>query len=352
MSLLTFDKVGISGMSAIVPKKIIKNKDYKGPLTKEEIQKAIEHTGIRERRFVDEKTYTSDLFFYAADALLNEMNIDRESIDFLICVTQTPDYRQPPNATLLQHRLGLSKKVGAFDINLACAGYVYGLSTAFAYASLPDVKRILLLVGDISSKIISKNDRATSLLFGDGGSATLIEKKNKNNKSFFSLNSDGGGFSSLNIIGGGYRHPSSAKTLEAIKHKDGSIRSEEHLFMNGMEVFKFTMTEVIKDVRRLIEYSHEKIENIDYLVFHQSNKFMTDHFTKKLKLSISKVPYTIEKFGNTSSASIPLTIVSELKKELHKNNKKLILSGYGGGLSWGSNLLNISDCHIVDLLEV
>ena len=352
MSLLTFDKVGIFGMSAVVPKNIIKNKDYKGPLSKEEIQKAIEHTGIKERRFVDEKTYTSDLFFYAADTLLNEMDINRESIDFIICVTQTPDYRQPPNATLLQHRLGLPKKIGAFDINLACAGYVYGLSIAFAYAALPEVQRILLLVGDTSSKIISNRDRATSLLFGDGGSATLIGKKNNKKKSFFSLNTDGGGFSSLNILGGGYRHKSSTKTLELIKHEDGSIRSEEHLFMNGTEVFKFTMTEVVKDIRRLIEYSQEKLENVDYLVFHQSNKFITDHFTKKLKFSTDKVPYTIDKFGNTSSASIPLTIVSELKKELNEKNKRLILSGYGGGLSWGTTLLNISDCHIVDLLEV
>jgi len=352
MSLLTFKRVGISGISAVVPKTVFKNKDYQGPLTQEEIRKSIDHTGIIERRFVDEKTFSSDLFFYAADALLNEMNIDRQSIDFLICVTQTPDYRQPPNATLLQHRLELPKTVGAFDINLACAGYVYGLSTAFAYASLPRINRILLLAGDTSSRMISHKDRATSLLFGDAGSATLIEKNTTTENSFFSLNTDGGGFNALNIKGGGYRHPSSEETLEEREHEDGSIRSEEHLFMHGTDVFKFTMTEVIKDIRRLLEYSQENLETVDHLVFHQSNKFMTDHFSKKLKFPSDKVPYTIDRFGNTSSASIPLTIVSELHSELLMKNKKMILSGYGGGLSWGTALLNMSDCHVVELLEV
>ncbi len=352
MSLLTFENVGIKGVSGVVPRNVVKNIDYEGPLTQEEIEKAIENTGIKERRIVDSETFTSDLFFAAADALLNELNINRESINLFICVTQTPDYRQPPVSTILQHRLGLSKSSGAYDINLACAGYVYGLSTAFAYASIESVNRILLVVGETSSRMVSQKDRTTALLFGDGAAASLIERNHTAGKSFFSLNTDGGGEEALKIKGGGYRFPSSPNTMEMKQLEDGSSRSDEHLCMNGVEVFKFTMHEVVKDIRRIVDYSGENLESVDHLVFHQSNKFMTDHFIKKLKFPSDKVPYSIEKFGNTSSASIPLTIVSELKEILNQEDKCLLMSGYGGGLSWGTAMVNFKQCRVLDLLEI
>jgi len=352
MSLLTFENIGITGVSGVVPRNVVKNIDYEGPLSKKEIEKAIENTGIKERRIVDSETFTSDLFFTAADNLLNELNIDRDSINMFICVTQTPDYRQPPVSTILQHRLGLAKSSGAYDINLACAGYIYGLSTAFAYASIESVNRILLVVGETSSRMVSQKDRTTSLLFGDGAAASLIEKKPTSGKSYFSLNTDGQGEEALKIKGGGYRFPSSPNTIEMKQQTDGSLRSEEHLRMDGVEVFKFTMHEVVKDIRRVLNYSGVNIDSVDNLVFHQSNKFMTDHFIKKLKFNSEKVPYSIEKFGNTSSASIPLTIVSELKEEINQQDTRLLMSGYGGGLSWGTALLNFKQCKVLELLEI
>ena len=352
MAFLTFKNIGISGIAAVVPRNIIKNTDLTRIVTEQEVENSIKTTGIAERRFADKHICSSDLCYEAAVNLLDHMNIDRNSIDMLIFVSQTPDYRQPTTATILQHRLELPKSVGAFDMNLACSGYIYGLSTSFSYASQNGVNKVLLLVGETLSKIISLKDRATSLLFGDGGSATLIEKGEDFGESYFSLNSDGAGDWVLKIPAGGYRNPSSEESLKEKKYEDGSIRTEEQLFMDGVEVFNFTMREIPKDIRKLLKYANHNFNEIDYIIFHQANKFITDFFAKKLKYPIERVPYSIQKFGNTSAVSIPLTIVSELQNEFTNNRKKLILSGFGGGLSWGSVLLELSDCYISDMLEI
>ena len=352
MPLLTYHNVGIAGISAVVPRKVVKNLSCKGLFTKQEIEKTIRMTGIEERRFAEKDVTTSDLCFEAANMLLDEMEIDRKRIDFLILVTQTPDYRQPTTSTILQHRLGLSRSTGAFDMNLACSGYVYGLSTAFSYASLKDINRILLLAGETNSKAVSPKDRATSLLFGDGGTATLIEKGNRYGKSYFSLNSDGAGENVLKIPGGGYRNPSSTETLMPRKHEDGSVRSDEHLFMDGVEVFKFTMGKVPKDLKRILKLAEMDLDEIDHIIFHQANRFITDHFVKKLKYPPEKVPYSLQRFGNTGSASIPLTIVSEMKDSFMDQTRQVILSGFGGGLSWATCALSLCNCHVSDLGQV
>lgn len=349
MSFLTFDNIAIKGISAVVPPKVINNKVYSKIFTEQEIENTIKTTGIAERRFAEDNVCSSDLCFQAAEKLINEMSIDRKSIDVLIFLSQTPDYHQPATAPILQHRLGLGKHCASFDINLACSGYVYGLSTAFLYASQPSINNVLFLVGETLSKIISSEDKATSLLFGDGGTATLIGKTDKFISSYFSLNSDGSGSDVLKISGGGYRKKSSPETIEIITYDDGSKRSEEHLFMDGMEVFNFTMREVPKDIKAILKFSEIPIEEIDYIVFHQANKFMTDFFAKKLKYPIEKVPYSLQRFGNTSAVSIPLTIVSEMIDNI--KNKKIVLSGYGGGLSWGSAIINTQDIYISELGE-
>lgn len=352
MSLMTFENVEIKGISAIVPKMIIDNTNYANIFTAKEIENTIKTTGIAARRFASKDVCSSDLCFEAAEKLIKDMNIERDSIDLLIFLSQTPDYHQPATAPSLQHRLKLSKQCASFDINLACSGYIYGLSTAFSYASQIGIDNVLLLVGETLSKIISKDDKATSLLFGDAGSATLIGKSKKKTPSYFSLNSDGSGSEVLKILGGGYRNRSSEDTIKLKKFEDGSVRSDEHLFMDGMEVFNFTMREVPKDIKRILQHAENTLEDIDYIVFHQANKFMTDFFAKKLKYPIQKVPYSLQKFGNTSAVSIPLTIVSELKDRLYENNLKLVMTGYGGGLSWGTALINMKDVFISELLEV
>ena len=352
MANVSFDNVKIKGISAVVPKNVIKNSDLVGLMTEKEIRNAIKTTGISERRIVDKNMCASDLCFEAANKLLDDMNIDRRSIDLLIFLSQTPDYHQPSTAPLLQDRLNLPKTTGAFDINMACSGYVYGLSTAFSYASQIGIDNVLLLVGETLSKVTSLKDRATSLLFGDGAAATLIEKDKRSGKSYFSLNSDGSGEEILKIPAGGFRRPSSSITIMEKRYEDGSLRTEEQFFMDGMEVFNFTMREVPVDVNNILRFSGNTLENIDYVVFHQANKFMTDFFAKKLKIPLVKVPYSMEKYGNTSGVSIPLTIVSELKHELRNNNRRLLLIGFGAGFSWAATVLDFSDTYVTDILEV
>jgi 3-oxoacyl-[acyl-carrier-protein] synthase III len=351
MSLLSFQDVGISGISAVVPKCTVNNYDTSSLFSENEIQKIVNMTGIIERRKADPKICSSDLCFNAAQELMNKMKIASNQIDLLIFLSQTPDYRQPATAPILQYRLGLPKTVGAFDINLACSGFIYGLSTAFAYASIQGIDRVLLLVGETLSKIVSDRDRATSLLFGDAATAILIEKNPKYAQSFFSLNSDGSGSKILYIPSGGYRSQSNSLSTEYKACDDGSIRSDENLYMDGMEVFNFTMREIPSDIKRLIAFSQTDLSNINYICFHQANKFMTNYIVEKLKYPLERVPYSLDKYGNTSAVSIPLTIVSELREKLKKNDK-VLMSGFGGGLSWGSALITFNDVCIPSVVEV
>ena len=209
-----------------------------------------------------------------------------------------------------------------------------------------------MLDGETRSKIYSPKDRKTAFLFGDGGVAAIIDKNVKYGKSYFSLNSDGSRESLIKINAGGYRNPSSAETvIEKVVDEFGNIRSEEHGYMNGADVFNFVLREIPRDFKGLLEYSHTDINMIDYFLFHQANTYINGYLMKKLKLDPEKVPSSIEKFGNTSSVSIPLTIVSKLKNELN-TNKKLLLSGFGVGMTWATAILNFHDCKISEIVEV
>lgn len=352
MAFLEFNNVGITGLSAAVPRTVINNYEYTTYFPKEVVKEIIDKVGIKERRFVDDKTCSSDLCFAAAEKLITEMAADRSEIDLLIFVSQTPDYRMPATSVLLQHRLGLHKSTIAFDLNLGCSGFVYGLSVIYALMQHSGLRKALLLDGETRSKIYSPKDRKTAFLFGDGGVAAMIERDEKFGKSYFSLNSDGSLEDLIKMDAGGYRNPSSVETLqEKVVDEYGNIRSEEHGYMNGSEVFNFVIKEIPKDIKAIFELSGKTKEDIDYFVFHQANDFMNNYLVKKLKLSADRVPATIAKYGNTSSVSIPLTIVSELK-DLLKEQKSLLLSGFGVGMTWATAILNFDNCTITDIVEV
>lgn len=350
MAILKYNNIGISAMAACVPQKIEYNKDLGYMMSDEEIQKAIQNIGIEERRIVESEVCASDLCIKAAQQLLSDNAIDLQSIDVLIFVSQTSDYHQPATAAILQHRLGLSKNTLAFDINLACSGYVYGLSTAYAYAQNEGVNRVLLLVGETMSKIVSRYDKVNTPLFGDAGTATLIEKGERFGKSVFSLHTDGKGAEVMMIPDGGFRNPVSADSFVEETDANGDKRSRLQFRMDGMAVFNFGMSEEPRDVKNLVEAAGMDLGQVDLLIYHQANKFMTDFFSKWLKFDKAKTPYSIRKYGNTSSASIPLTIVSELY-EAYPERKNVILSGFGAGLSWGSVLLDLNNCKISKVIE-
>ena len=347
MAILRFKNIGIKAISACVPKTIESNKDLGYLIPEEEIDKTINNIGIEEKRIADADCCTSDLCYKAAQQLMQDNAIAPETIGALIFVSQTSDFHQPATAPILQDRLGLSKDTLSFDINLACSGYVYGLSTAYAYANMG--LRVLLLVGETMSKIVSRQDKVNTPLFGDAGTATLVEP-GEFGDAVFSLHSDGSGAMVMNVPYGGFRNQSCLEGLKEVLDKDGSIRTGEQFRMDGMDVFNFGMREEPKDIKRVLAECGMTIEQVDLLIYHQANKFMTDFFSKKLKIDTSKTPYSLRRFGNTSSASIPLTIVSEMKNGYEKRDHT-ILSGFGAGLSWGSVMLDLSKCAISELTE-
>jgi len=350
MAFLQIQNVAIRGIAACVPKKKVLNSTLTDLFSADELEKIINSVGIKERRISNEDTCASDLCYHAAEKLLNELDIDRESIDVLIFMSQTGDYKIPATAPILQHRLGLSKNTLCFDVSLACSGYVYALTTAFSYLNLANINRVLLLDGETFSKIVNPKDKTNALLYGDAGTATLLEKKEGSEYSAL-LNTDGEGWAAVKIDGGNCRNPYVMESLVERQREDGSIGNELQIYMNGVDVFNFTMKVVPKSIKELLEKTDTSIENIDKIVFHQANKFMTDFFVKKLKYNVENVPYSLDKFGNTSSATIPLTIVSELRN-WESSNKKILLCGFGAGLSWATAMLDLHEVYISELLEI
>jgi 3-oxoacyl-[acyl-carrier-protein] synthase-3 len=212
------------------------------------------------------------------------------------------------------------------------------------------LRKALLLDGETRSRIYSPKDRQAAFLFGDGGAAALIERSPAFSRSYFSLNSDGSKENLIKIKAGGYRFPTSAETLkERVVDENGNIRSDEQGYMNGSEVFIFVIKEVPADMRKILEFSGNNLSDIDYFVFHQANLFINSHLARKLKLDSEKVPSTIKKYGNTSSVSIPLTMVSELKGKLDK--KRVLMSGFGVGMTWASCIIDIGICRISEIVE-
>jgi len=349
MATIKFGNVGISAISACVPKTIVNNKTLINILLEEEVIKTIENIGIKEKRFVDKDVCSSDLCYKAAEKLFSDNNIDRDSIDALIFLSQTPDYKIPATAPILQEKLGLPKTTLCFDMNLGCSGYVYALSTAFAYASAQGVNRVLLLVGETFSKITSPLDKVNAPLYGDAGTATLIEKGDFADAHFI-LCSDGSGKDAVIIPSGEYRNPTTEENLREVEMEDGNIRSKHQIFMDGMDVFNFALSVVPKSIKDMMNTAQITLNEVDYVVFHQANKFMTDFFAKRLKCPLEKVPYCLDRYGNTSSASIPLTIVSELNSGNLKG-KKLILCGFGAGLSWATALVEFNNCNVSSIIE-
>jgi 3-oxoacyl-[acyl-carrier-protein] synthase-3 len=258
----------------------------------------------------------------------------------------------PATSFLLQDRLGLKNSCIAFDVNIGCSGFIYGLSVIYGLMQNAGINKAMLLDGETRSKVYSPKDRNTAFIFGDAGTATLIERKAEFGDSFFSLNSDGSRAHLIKINAGGYRNPSSIETLkEKVVDEYGNIRSDEHGYMLGGDVFNFVVREVPVDFKNTLNFARIEKEEIDFFVFHQANKFINDFLAKKLKIPFEKIPSTISKFGNTSSVSIPLTMISELKEELN-TPKTILLSAFGVGLSWATAIIHTHECIVSSIVEV
>lgn len=350
MALTQIHHVSIRSISAAVPRHVYYTKDYDYISLTERLL-FIKNTGIEERRVAPADMTASDLCYASALEVMKNLGWDNSSIDALIFITQSPDFFIPASAIILQKKLGLSKHTIAFDVNLGCSGYVYGLYIVGSMLQSGQIKRAILLAGDKSTLSTCYKDKSTYPLFGDAGSATALEYDITAPPMYFNLQTDGSGEDAIKIPHGGSRYHIQPDTFEEIEIEPGIIRSKRHLQLLGADIFNFALREVSPNAHQLLEYAQHSIENIDYFIFHQANYFMNESVRKKMKIPIEKVPYSIQKFGNTSSASIPLTIVTELREVLG-SPKKLFLSGFGVGFSWASALVQTQDIQIHTLIEI
>lgn len=348
-----FVGVRIAGIASALPSRIIDNqKDIKN-FPPEDIAKIIASTGVEQRHVVTEEQCTSDLCFCAATNLMQELGWEKESIDVLIFISQTPDYPLPPTSCALHSRLGLSKHCVAFDVNLGCSGYVYGLWQAACFLVSHAAKRVLLLVGDTISRISAPDDRSVALLFGDAGTATALEYSDTASLMHFDLGTDGSGYDKLIVPAGGFRTPHSTTTDTRSLREQNNSRSDADLYMNGAEIFAFTLREIPQLIQSVMLKASWEMEQVDAFVLHQANLFMLNHIAKRLKIPEQKLLLSLKKYGNTSSASIPLTLTDQYSKQKLSEPQRLILAGFGVGFSWaGVSLILDTDCKILKLLEV
>lgn len=350
MALFQINNVNISGLSAIVPANRIDNRDYTW-ISEQERELLIKTTGIESRRIVNNEATVLDLAYEGAKQLIERLRWDKSEIDLLILVTQSPDYIIPATSIILQEKLGLGKNCLAFDINLGCSGYVYGLSVASSMISAGAIKKGLLVVGDVSSKGINPKDKSTAPLFSDAAAITALEYKEGAEPLQFCLQSDGKGFEAIIIPDGGIRNPISDQTLVEQEFEKGIIRNKRQLILNGLDIFNFSLREVAPNINNLLNHFSINKEEVDYWVFHQANLLMNEMVRKKMKLPSEKVPYSLKEYGNTSSATIPLTIINNLSESLKSGPKKLVLSGFGVGLSWGSCCVNLKNPVVLPIID-
>ena len=351
MALIEYSGIELEAIAAVVPRNIVRNSECT-LVPREDIERIIKKTGIRERRFVDSDVCASDMAVAAARKLIDEGSVNKDEISFLIFVTQTPDYKMPFSASLIQHRLGLSQNVAAFDVNLGCSGFVYGLNLAYSLAGSLGSGKVLLLNGETRSKVYSSRDRATALLFGDAASAALISSTKSDCVARFSMFTDGSGADLIKVPAGGYRTPSSEETLKIRTFEDGSQRSLEHGQMNGMEVFNFSISTVPAAIKELLDKYSLQSSDLDFVLFHQANRIMTNVIAKKFGFESQQVPYSLDKYGNTSSVSIPLTLCSELSDVSWSTRKRLLLSGFGVGLSWANAVVEVDGLRNFGVSEI
>jgi 3-oxoacyl-[acyl-carrier-protein] synthase-3 len=351
MAYFSIPKVSLRGISATVPKHKVSNLNLEG-FEDEELKKLIATIGIENRRVAATDQCASDLCIDAANNLIKELNWNREEIQVLFFVSQTPDFNLPGSSMYLQDRLALPKSCASFDINQGCAGYVYGLSLITAFMSASGLKKGLLLVGDTITKLISPFDKSLLPIFSDCGTATAIELNDEAESLKFNLSTEGEGYESIIVPHGGARHPLKEESF-IYQEKEGiNKRKGIHLQMKGLDVFNFSLKKVVPNTEELLQKSQLSTNEIDYFVFHQANQLILDSISKKLGISSEKVPSSLKNFGNTSGATIPLTIVTKLSKENMITDSKMVLCGFGVGLSLASAIVDFKNVTCLPVSEI
>lgn len=334
MNLNSFTNIRISGVASALPKESVSIETFKPIFGDKTVDDFVKMVGVKKYHKSSVFQTASDLAFVAANNLLESKNVQKEDISLLIFVTQKPDRRYPSTALSLHKRLGLSKNCIAFDLNLACSGYVYALSTAASYISKGIVSKALVLTGDTSNRTMAPEDRTTIMLFGDNGSASLLEKESTENHIHSLLRTNGKGFKSIITPAGAYRKMNAP--TERVTWSDGIKRSDYDTRMKGMEVFSFSISDVPRLINDFLKALDHTSENYDLFALHQANQYILNQISRKCKLPKEKIHSIIEKYGNNSSSSVPIVLSDKYGSLTDVGEQKVLLCGFGAGLSWGA----------------
>lgn len=352
MSQLTINNVKIVGMAACVPATIEENINLPIFKDKAEAMKVIASTGIERRRIVSNGTTASDLTVCAIEHILKELCWTIEEVDCLIYVCTSRDFIAPQTACILQDRLGMRQDSFVMDLPLGCSGWVYGMSVIGALMSHGTLKKGLLVAAETNTLNRNPKDRSVKPLFGDAATVTALEYDPGYAKSFnFIFGVDGSGYQSVWAKYGGTRYPADAESVKEREIEPGIIRKGTDMIVNGMDVFAFAIKVPPRSLKELVETFSINVEKIDYLFLHQANKFIDEKIRKSLKFPSEKVPYCLEDFGNVSSASIPLTMVTRAAECLESKECHCIACGFGVGLAWASMEFFVEKITIVKLIE-
>ena len=350
MTYFTFNNIKIVGVAAAVPKQKVKIDDFTNQFGEETIKKYKIMTGIEEFRKSSDKQTASDLGFAAAENLINKLNILREEIDGLIFVSQSHDYKRPATAYVLHKRLNLNENCAVFDINLGCSGFVYGFQILASVMNSSNMRKAMLIVAETSTKVMWPNDKSVSMLFGDSGSAVLLEKVNDaGNDIKGCLYSKGQYFKSIIIPAGGFRMPDADKNI--FIGSDGNEHSLYYQYMNGLDIMQFSITDVPKSIKEYLNYYKIDINRFDYYILHQANAFIIKQLIKRFKLSKDKVPMVLNKYGNIGGVSIPLVLCDLLGMNNNGRNYSMFSCGFGIGLSWGILDFAINEDVVLPVIE-
>ena len=325
----------IKAISYYLPEQVYTNADLQKDFPEWPAEKVNEKIGIKERHIVSGDETALDLAVKAAEKLFTEHLIDRSEIDYLIFCTQSPDFFLPSSACIIQDRLGLPVSCGAFDMNLGCSGYVYGLSVAKAFISSGMYKNVLLLTGDTYSKYIHQKDKGNRSIFGDAAAATLISTEGCLQLKDFVLGTDGSGSKNLIVKTGASRQRAALNDISY--NESNNPVSSDYLFMDGAEIFNFTLKAVPAVVKSVLEKNHMDLDSVDLFVFHQANKHILNFIRKKIKIPEDKFYYCLENTGNTVSSTIPIALYEADKENRLVGN--IVIAGFGVGYSWGSTIL-------------
>lgn len=328
-------KAYIKAISYYLPDKIVSNEELVSDFPEWTVEKIVEKVGVKQRHIADNETI-SDMAIKASEILFRTYpDIDKNLIDFVIVCTQSPDYFLPSTACIIQDKLGLSTKCGAFDFNLGCSGYEYGLAIAKGLIESKIARKILLITSEAYNKHIHPRDKGNRTIFGDAATATIISDNGFAEICNFDLGTDGAGANNLIVRTGGKAQPE--KMNDITFDEDGNPRSSDYLYMNGGEIFSFTLMRVPKMVRQTLDKNALTMDDINLFVFHQANKFMLNHLRKKLKIEESKFFLNLEDIGNTVSSTVPIALVDAKNAGLLVGN--VLIAGFGVGLSWGGCVL-------------